>query len=344
MKTILRRLCSVLALVLCPVVLLTACTGETAESSSDAGSLAPVSSKEAVSSNDASSQTSSEEVSSKAVSLVEDKSDAPDADLSQQTVVYKRVGEHELTVYIYKPTANAKAKTPLLVLFPGGGWHTANNSGAAGYNQEMNQLRANGFTVAVANYRVRTVTDMFGMVSDCFDAIRYLVKYADVLKIDTDRIFTGGHSAGGYMSVMAAMADHDKFTVDSGLVEYEFKVKAAAPKAPPLSFVGNTVTTNYAPHCFKAGYSTNDLIACSPLFMIEKGKEQPDLLLVYGTADTLILPAQNTELFYRKCQNSEIKNCEVYAVEGGDHSLLVNGSQPSAVVTEIVNYLTEKAK
>ena len=47
---------------------------------------------------------------------------------------------------------------------------------------------------------------MNGVISDAMDAGRYLAHFANELGIDARRIVTSGHSAGGHLALMMALA------------------------------------------------------------------------------------------------------------------------------------------
>lgn len=76
---------------------------------------------------------------------------------------------------------------------------------------------ARGWAVVSIDYRVCPVDGvvMNGVISDAMDAGRYLAHFANELGIDARRIVTSGHSAGGHLALMMALAPHAGFAEDT---------------------------------------------------------------------------------------------------------------------------------
>ncbi len=116
---------------------------------------------------------------------------------------------------------------------PGGGWHTeVRQSMLDLLSGAIDKLRNEGFAVASIDYRVADdAAKMFDVLTDCYDALRYLVRNTQIFGIDASSIVTTGRSAGGQLALMLAYAPHDKFRDDNSIIE-KFNVKVAAPLSP----------------------------------------------------------------------------------------------------------------
>jgi acetyl esterase/lipase len=279
----------------------------------------------------------------------DDGTTVPDANAKTQRVIYKKVGKIELTMKIERPrSVEAGEETPVLVLFPGGGWRAADISAFAGYNAEAAYLKDRGWTIVVAEYRLRADngnTDyrhlasncgLEGMISDCMDVVRYLVKYADILGVDTDAICTGGHSAGGHLALMTALGDPAEFAMDSALTEYAFTIAAATAKSGPTDCASDAMRKSYVPLLFPKGFDAADLTKCSPITYVSA--DMCPTLIGYGSKDQIFAPSSQWEAFGEKCA----------AVGAADQKLI---SQPidhattgnAAITSAMQTFLLEQA-
>jgi acetyl esterase/lipase len=99
-----------------------------------------------------------------------------------------------LKLYMPKQPSN---RTPVLVIFPGGGYnHLANHEGD-GYAQWFLSL---GFACAVVKYRLGSQGYRHpAMLVDAARSIRLVRKHADQLGLDPNRVGVIGSSAGGHL-------------------------------------------------------------------------------------------------------------------------------------------------
>jgi len=91
---------------------------------------------------------------------------------------------------------------PLLVWIHGGGWH----SGTRDIDFAEPYLRA-GFALASIGYRLTSGGSCFpAPIEDCVAAVAWLQQNAARWKIDCSRLGVFGHSAGGHLASLAALA------------------------------------------------------------------------------------------------------------------------------------------
>ena len=144
-----------------------------------------------------------------------------------------------VTLEIYLPettasgTANAsgaiaKAKTPAVIVCPGGSycWHDHDAEGAT----VAKWLSKNGIAAFVLNYRVQGVFDYImhtryiirghkhpQMIQDGQRAIQYVREHADEFGIDTAQVGAMGFSAGGHLVMSLAEYFHTDFLAPLGI-------------------------------------------------------------------------------------------------------------------------------
>lgn len=128
-------------------------------------------------------------------------------------IPYKVADEQVLCFDICYPKTEApKGGFPLIVYFHGGGWSGGERfSGYGFFNDEVRHYNECGIAVATVTYRFsrwgKPRRDMSVCVVDAMDALRYITKYAKNLEINPSKIGVYGHSAGGHITFMVALAD-----------------------------------------------------------------------------------------------------------------------------------------
>ncbi|WP_286764243.1 alpha/beta hydrolase, partial [Rhodopirellula sp. UBA1907] len=133
-------------------------------------------------------------------------------------LVYKTVGQKELLLDLYYPAKLGSSeqqtderptdeRCPVIVYTHGGGWAAGSKQGAAkgSFKTVFEQLLQQGFAVASVNYRLckpNSGVMMRDCVIDSKDAVRYLAKNSQTLRLDPTRFFVMGDSAGGQIAQM----------------------------------------------------------------------------------------------------------------------------------------------
>ncbi len=232
--------------------------------------------------------------------------------------IYKTIGDRNLCLWVYEPTEKVYEKAPVCVFVPGGGWKASNGKGMVEFaGVAANKLRKAGCAVVGIEYRIVTEAGVgiFETVSDCFDAVRYLVHNADSLGLDTDRIVTVGHSAGGHLALMLAYADAKFFKVDSTLCD-EFRVKISAVMSPVTALHTDGISQTL-------GFSINDIFKndtvserkkVSPIECVTKNT--PPTFLSAATSDRLVY-CNSSELLYERLKEAGVDSELVLCLGGG---------------------------
>lgn len=242
---------------------------------------------------------------------------------AQQTLIYKTVGERDIELLFYPPTKAVYDRAPLLVLIPGGGWRLSVAESMYGMARSLAEnLRAAGFAVAAISYRNNKDDGVMmpAIVTDVFDAASYLAAHAAVLEIDPQRMYTGGHSAGGHLALMLAYAPCD--FGEERVYHTPFAVRGTVPISPPVSMGA----TPQELERYRFGRSLAQLfIGCeeemlcySPLWWVQNGHGVPTMTAA-GDRDALVASA-NSEDLCQKLKEHGIRS-ELLISHGGGHCL-----------------------
>lgn len=224
---------------------------------------------------------------------------------SQSSVEYKAVSaKRSLLLDLYYPAGTSKASLPLVVYTHGGGWAAGNKDAAKRGNMQkvVEGLTKNGFCVASVEYRLYkqggqiTIKDC---VTDCKDAIRFLVKNHGKYRIDPNRVFTFGDSAGGQIAQMLLLSSPDSLPGDESLANEHYKMIAGVSWYGPCDFEKTELFNHngregfrdrFGPRILKPGHDPENKLALyremSPITYLKAGS--PPLLMIQGDGDTTI--------------------------------------------------------
>lgn len=129
-----------------------------------------------------------------------------------------------LTMDIFEPFGDTLTKRPLVVLAFGGAFLIGSKDDGD-IQSVCDSLARRGYVTASINYRLgMNVADgtsaeraIYRSLQDFSAAIRYLKEYADQYRIDTNYIYAGGVSAGGFAALhMAFMDEGDRLPSSFG--------------------------------------------------------------------------------------------------------------------------------
>jgi len=145
------------------------------------------------------------------------KSDGPAANTAftpSKEIVYKKVADLELKLYVFEPTERSPGKTvPGIVLFHGGAWSIGQ---AKDHFFQADYWAKRGLWACSADYRLipnekKIVpcqvkgTKIPDEIEDAKDAMRYVREHAAELGVNPDMLVAGGGSAGGHLAVATAL-------------------------------------------------------------------------------------------------------------------------------------------
>ena len=233
-------------------------------------------------------------------------------------VVYEQVpsrGYQNVAMQMDIMQPQKKEKLPAIVFVTGGGFINANRANGL---QERMRLADEGYLVASITYRVAPTAKFPEPLEDVKAAIRYLRAHADKFNIDKERIGIIGGSAGGYLSAMAGTTSGTK-TFDKGEnIQESSSVKCAVDLfgLSDLTCVGEDFSDKVKEQHKSAGATEALWVNGSPVFGGRDGgiladpqaaeaanpiryisSDSAPMLLMHGSADTVVSPSQTNHLF-----------------------------------------------
>jgi acetyl esterase/lipase len=102
---------------------------------------------------------------------------------------------------LYFPRDAGKAKLPIIVFFYGGRWTVGEKEI---YPFVADAFTRKGYIVAIPDYAKFPLVKFPAFIEDAAAAIAWLHNNADTLRIDRDRLFVMGHSAGAHIGALVS--------------------------------------------------------------------------------------------------------------------------------------------
>ncbi len=256
----------------------------------------------------------------------------------KQVVCYKTIDGVELSADVYLPEDAAKPM-PLYFYIHGGGWiHGTADEPLNTAPELIARLLDDGVALVSIRYRfVKDGLDYHAPITDCVDALRFFYDRADEFGFDRDRIFVGGASAGGHLSLMVAFAQA-AFGTDQ--THAEIPIKAIVDLCGPVNFMkhgpvrsqedSDALMVNFL------GGTPEDRLAraeeASPITYIRRCPPEKlmPIIAVHGTLDELVNPEQPH--FIEAVYAAAGASFTLISVENGKHSFkAVEGFPPPSI-------------
>ena len=214
---------------------------------------------------------------------------------------YKRIGNIELNLKIYKPSDwRSDDKRTAIIFFFGGGWV---NGTLDHFKLQSEHFASRGMVVITPEYRIKSKHDTtpFESVADGHSAIGWVKEHIAELGIDEEKIAVAGGSAGGHIAVCSVLI---------------------APFDRSLDGVNNIpkamVLFNPVVDTTESGFGYDKLgergLELSPVHHVRPN--MPPTILFHGTGDKTV-PYENAVRF-----------CEVMVNNGNECTLISYEGQP----------------
>ncbi len=119
-----------------------------------------------------------------------------------KTYTYKTVGTLALQADVYGADTPSRVRKPVIMWIHGGCLMLGNRSAIR--SDQLDRYLGAGFVVVSIDYRLAPETKLAAIVEDLEDAFKWLREDGgDALGTDPDRLGVVGHSAGGYLTLLA---------------------------------------------------------------------------------------------------------------------------------------------
>lgn len=256
----------------------------------------------------------------------------PDVVYSQPTTAHSESEPLQMDLLIPQAGKNL----PTVIFVTGGGFVSANRA-------RMPQLRMHlaekNFVVASITYRTAPNATFPAPIEDVKSAIRFLKANAQKYSVDAEKIFLIGDSAGGYLVSFAAVTNGEKtFNVGENL-DYSSEISSAVNLygISDLRQVAADFSEEIQSHYYSAGGVVSLFVNGLPDFGGVDGgilahpiaaeranpinyitKNSAPMLLMHGTADNIVSPAQ-TDLLFQALKNRGVES-ERYLIPDANHA------------------------
>lgn len=266
--------------------------------------------------------------------------------MDKKTYVYKTIENCEIEADVYQVADDAIH--PVIVWIHGGALIDGHR---AGINLEQLNMYINaGYTVVSIDYRLAPETKIRGIIEDVQDAFKWICKKGpDLYNINPDRMAVIGHSAGGYLTLMAGFCIEPRPKALIPFYGYGDIVgnwyskpdpfycqQPAVPKKEAYEAVGGGVVSNcsgqndrwrFYLYCRQNGLWPKEVtgydpdtedIAFDPFSPIRNVTgEYPPTLLLHGDNDTDV-PYEQSVMMAKELARVGIEH-ELIKISGGGH-------------------------
>ncbi len=266
----------------------------------------------------------------------------------ENNVVYGKGGNDELQLDIAKP-GEGSGPFPAVVFIHGGGWSGGNRAGFRGFAEQAAKRGYVGLTISYRLTQIDPETKVGkvpfpAQIEDCKCAIRWLRANAAKYNVDAKHIGVGGGSAGGHLSLLVGLTDSShKLEGSGGHADQSSRVQAVVNIFGPTDIKACWDTSAGARQfiqglCGKLDDPKNTFKAASPVTYISS--DDPPILTLHGSADTLVPPSQAT-LLDEQLKTAKVKH-ELVILEGEGHGF--KGEKQTQAMNAMWKFLDENLK
>ena len=246
--------------------------------------------------------------------------------LTSANVVYNVADGQELKLDVYRPRDPA-VPVPVVMYIHGGGWVAGTKEGSVLGALEFLHL---GMAVVNVEYRLAKVAPAPAAVEDCRCALRWIVRNAERMKFDVNRIVVAGGSAGGHLALMTGMttraAGFDRPCPAPESIRWTGSDTTEPKVAAVVNFFGITDVADMLedggnPRGYAIEWVGNrqnvPRIAAqvSPLTYVRK--DLPPILTIHGDKDTLV-PVAHARRLHEALQKAGAQS-ELLILPGAGH-------------------------
>lgn len=255
---------------------------------------------------------------------------------SQLNVVYAKINDWEGKMDLYLPASSGKP-TPVIINIHGGGWNHGTKEEQGGFTPYFKA----GFAVANIEYRLTSQATAPAAIEDTRCALIYLIKNANALHLDPNKIVIMGGSAGGHLALMGGLLQNNHIFDTNCMGVENINVAAIIDKYG----IADVNDWAYGPY-IKSKSATNWLGAkkedqnfiksVSPISWVKS--TSPPVFIVHGDADPTV-PYQESVALHQALLAAGVKT-EFITIPGGLHGKF-DKDQNAMLNTAIFKFINE---
>lgn len=240
-------------------------------------------------------------------------------------VPYRETPQRRLTLDYYRADwrkrdggaeNDARDQRPAVMLIHGGGWREGRAGQLSRYALD---LAAAGFVAVEANYRLSGEATFPAALTDVKAAVRWLRANAAGCGVDPGRVAVAGHSAGAHLAALASVTADERFEPNgAGVPNTPSRVDAVVGASGVYDFERATDDEMVAQ--FLGGTAEERPDRYREASPVTYAGAAPPTLLLHGTADGVVPPAQSGR--YRDALAAAGVETNLFRAAGGDHVFL----------------------
>ncbi len=229
-----------------------------------------------------------------------------------QTYVQRDSGPLKADLYV----PEGEGPFPGVLVVHGGAWYMGTRAQLSGFAQ---LLAARGLTAVAISYRLAPTHKFPAQIEDCKEAVRWMRKNAERLKIDPQRIGGFGYSAGAQLAALLGTTDA-KDGLEGNSTYQEFlstRLLAVAGGGAPCDF--RTLPLDLRMLSFWLGGTRRQqgdtYRLASPAAFVTP--DDPPMFFFHGENDKLV-PIKSPTAMCRQLSDAGV-SAEMYVVPNADH-------------------------
>lgn len=216
--------------------------------------------------------------------------------------------DETLDIFPAEPTTDTPA--PVLIFFHGGYWRQLT---AAEFDFVALGLARAGMTVVIPTHSLCPRVSIDEIVRQARAAVAWTARKCFAFGGDPERLYVGGHSAGGHLAVMTALTDWEgEYGLPADVVKGVVSISGLFDLTPlPFTSVGSSLRL------------TEDQIRRNSPLLLRIPPSAPPLLLSYGEHESSEFARQSEDLAAR--WRSARAAASTWAQPGCDHFAAITG-------------------